>query len=76
MTKTQALAETIRRANAIFERELEVSELTLIDLNASGAEIEAAIGPDGYMRQLLEASRDEQIAAVAAWLSGTDNTLH
>ena len=40
--------------------------------------LEAAIGnPNGYARLMLQADRDQQIAAVATWLTGGDgHTLH
>jgi hypothetical protein len=55
---------------------LRTTEILLIDLGASAQEIEAAIGPDGYARKMLQEDRDQQIAAVARWLSGGDETLH
>jgi hypothetical protein len=56
--------------DAQFERELERTEATLIDIGATGPEIEAAIGRDGgYWRKALLASRAEQISAVAVWLA-------
>jgi hypothetical protein len=38
--------------------------------------LDAAIGRDGYLRRIFEEHRDREIAAVARWLNGTDNTLH
>jgi hypothetical protein len=63
------LAFTIKRANEIFEAELEQTEAALIDAGATGEQIIDAIGRDGYWRQKLEASRAEQIAAVKQWVS-------
>jgi hypothetical protein len=66
---TNFLQRTIEAADAWFERELAKSEALMIDLGSTGAEIEAAIGPEGYTRLSLERDRAEQIAAVEAWLS-------
>jgi hypothetical protein len=64
------LAETIRLANAQFERELQQTEDTLIDIGATGPEIEDMIGHGGYWRVQLEASRDAQIDEVRKWIMG------
>ena len=70
------LQRTIELCDARLEAELEKSELLLIDQGATAAEIEAALGRDGYMRKMLEKDRAEQIAEVTAWLSGNDGTQH
>ena len=76
MTNGQVLAETIARCDAVLEEQLAATEILLIDQGATAEEIEAAIGRDGYMRRMLQEDRDQQIAAVARWLAGGDDTLH
>jgi hypothetical protein len=77
MTNGQVLAETIARCDAVLEEQLAATEILLIDQGATAEEIEAAIGRDGYMRAMLCASRNEQIAAVATWLAiGDGIALH
>jgi hypothetical protein len=76
MTNGQVLAETIARCDAVLEEQLAATEILLIDQGATAEEIEAAIGRDGYMRRILQEDRDQQIAAVARWLAGGDDTLH
>jgi hypothetical protein len=72
------LRSTAWRAScdARLEAELERAEILLLDRGATAEEIEAALGPHGYMRKMLVADRDRQIAAVTRWLSSTDGTLH
>jgi hypothetical protein len=49
----------------------------LLDLGATAEELEAAIGPDGYCRKMLEEDKAAQIAEVERWLTGSDGgTLH
>jgi hypothetical protein len=47
-----------------------------LDLGGTIEEVAGAIGPSGYLRAMLCANQDEQIAAVARWLSGHDGTRH
>jgi hypothetical protein len=72
----EALALTIERCDAWLERELEAAEITLLDLGASLEEVENAIGAHGYVRRMLQADRDAQIAEVTRLLSGDSATLH
>jgi hypothetical protein len=74
MTRAEALALLIERCNAWLARELENTELLLLDHGATAEEIEAAIGRAGFCRKMLEENRDRMIAEETAWLSG--NTLH
>jgi hypothetical protein len=76
MTNAEVLKETMESCDARLEAELERAEILLLDRGATAEEIEAALGPHGYMRKMLVADRDRQIAAVTRWLSGTDGTLH
>ena len=69
--KTAQVAAAVRRP-----RRKGRAEILLLDRGATAEEIEAALGPHGYMRKMLVADRDRQIAAVTRWLSGTDGTLH
>jgi hypothetical protein len=71
MTKAEIFALTVERCNAALERELEAAEIVLVDQGATAQELEAALGPGGYTRKMLEADRDAQITQVARWLSGT-----
>jgi hypothetical protein len=48
----------------------------LVDLGGTSEEVAGAIGPNGYARLMLQADRDQQIAAVATWVTGGDDTLH
>jgi hypothetical protein len=76
MTRAEALALTVARCNEWMARELENTELLLLDHGATAEELERALGPDGYARKMLQEDRDTQIREVARWLSGNDNTLH
>jgi hypothetical protein len=76
MTRAEALALLIERANAWLAGELEITERLLLDLGATAEEIEAAIGLGGWSRKMLEESRDQQIAVEERWLMGQDNTRH
>jgi hypothetical protein len=69
MKRTEALALTVARCNEWMARELENTELLLLDHGATAEELEAAIGPGGYLRAMHCASRNEQIAEVALWLA-------
>lgn len=71
MTNSEVLAKTIAIADAWLEQELERSEIVLRDQGATEEELQAAFGPDGFVRRLLEQDRDEQIAEVQQWLDGT-----
>jgi hypothetical protein len=73
MTKAEAFALTVERAHAAVEEQLADAELDLRDQGASAEHVEDELR---CLRQLFEAHRDREIAAVAAWLSGNDNTLH
>jgi hypothetical protein len=76
MTRAEALAMTIERCDAMLEEQLAAAELLLIDLNATGEEIECAIGRDGYMRKMMQADRDAQVAAVRRWLTLGAERVH
>ena len=76
MTRAETLALTVARCNEWTARELENTELLLLDHGATAEELEAAIGPGGFCRKMLEADRDQQIAEEARWLCGNDGTLH
>ena len=73
MTKANAFALTLARCNAAVERQLEDAE---IDLRDTGATTEHVADELRCLRRLFEEHRDEEIAEVAVWLNGTDNTLH
>ena len=75
MTRLEAL-RTVISCDKYFEEQLAGAEILFVDLGATAEELEAAIGPDGFCRKMLEEDRDAQIAAVARWLSGKDGTLH
>jgi hypothetical protein len=55
---------------------LAAAEIMVVDLGGTAEEVAGAIGRDGYMRAMFFASRNEQIAATAAWLAGNDGTRH
>lgn len=76
MTRAEILALTVKRCDERFEEELTRTEILLLDLGGTAEEIEAAIGPDGFCRKMLQADRDQQIAAVARWLAIGSATLH
>jgi hypothetical protein len=76
MTRAEAIALLIERCDAIMEEQLVRTECLLIDLGATAEEIEAAIGPDGWSRRMLQEDRDQQIAIESRWLMGHDDTLH
>lgn len=76
MTREQAYTLLVRRSNEILEEQLTQSEIVLRDLGASDAEVEAALGPHGFSRKALEASRDEQIETEVAWLTGGGHVQH
>jgi hypothetical protein len=76
MTKAEVLALTIKRCDAILEEQLAAAEIVLIDCGATGAELDAAIGRDGYFRAMLRADRDAQVAAVTRFLTVGDALLH
>ena len=44
---------------------------SIANSGATLEEIENAVGPGGFMRRVLEADRDQQIAEVEKWLAGT-----
>jgi hypothetical protein len=76
MTKLEALALIVARCDAAFEEQLAAAEIVLLDLGGTTEEVAGAIGPSGYARKMLQEDRDAQIAAVVAWLTGNDGTLH
>lgn len=76
MTRAEVLKRTIDLADAWLERELENAELVLIDCGATAQECAEARTVRGYMRSMLQADRDRQIANVAAWLAGGASVLH
>jgi hypothetical protein len=76
MTRLQALRRTIELCDERLEADLASAKVLLVDLGGTSAEITAALGPNGYLRAMHYASRNEQIAAAAAWLAGGDDTLH
>ena len=73
---TNWLQRTIELCDARLEAEIESTEILMIDQGATAAELEAALGPHGWWRKMLEKDRAEQIAEVTAWLSGNDGTRH
>jgi hypothetical protein len=74
MTRAQALALTVARANAAVEQQLENAEIDLLD---QGATPEHVADELRSLRRLFEAHAGREIAAVAAWLSGdSGDTLH
>jgi hypothetical protein len=73
MTRAEALALTIARANAGVEQQLEDAEIDLLDQGASAEHIADELR---CLRLLFEAHRDRQIAKVAKWLAGAGDTLH
>ena len=75
-TMTNFLARTIALADAMVERELEAAEILMRDCGSTAAEIERALGVNGYTRKSLERDRAEQIAAVERWLTHGDDVLH
>jgi hypothetical protein len=76
MTRLEALKRTVELCDERLEADLASAEILLIDLGGTSEEVARAIGPSGYLRAMHYASRNEQIAEVAAWLTGNDNTLH
>jgi hypothetical protein len=76
MTRLAALRLTIELCDERLEAELAGAEIMLLDLGGTSEEVAGAIGPSGYLRAMLCANRDEQIAAVATWLAVGDDTLH
>jgi hypothetical protein len=77
MTKLEALRRVVVSCDEHFEADLASAEILLLDLGGTSKEVEAAIGPSGYFRAMLCASRNEQIAEVARWLScDSGDTLH
>src|SRR5262245_22168772 len=76
MTNAEALALTIKRCDAHFERELENAEIILRDLGATDAEIIAAVGSDGYARKMFAATRKEQIAVATRFFMHGDEKVH
>jgi hypothetical protein len=76
MTRAQALKLAIELCDAALERELEVSECTMIDCHATPEEIEAALGPDGFWRNMMQADRDQQVEVVVRWLAYGDERVH
>jgi hypothetical protein len=76
MTKMEAVQRVVVSCDKHFEADLANAEVLLVDLGGTPEEITAAIGPSGFVRAMLWASRNEQIAETAAWLTGSDNTLH
>jgi hypothetical protein len=77
MTRLAALRRTIALCDERLEAELAGAKLMPLDLGGTSEEVAGAIGPSGYLRAMLCASRNEQIAAAAAWLSrDSGDTLH
>jgi hypothetical protein len=70
------LAQTFRQRARLVAGYCAAPSLPKSRLNSLPTSSEAALGPHGYMRKMLVADRDRQIAAVTRWLSGTDGTLH
>jgi hypothetical protein len=73
MTKAEAFALTVQRANAAVEQQLEAIEIDLLDQGATREHVEDELRG---LRRLFEEHRDREIAAVARWLSGNETTLH
>ena len=73
MTRAEVFRLTVSRAAAAVEQQLEHVELDLLDQGAPAAHVEDELRS---LRELFEAHRDREIAKVAAWLNGTDHTLH
>jgi hypothetical protein len=78
MTRLEVLRRTVELCDEHFEADLAAAELMLLELGGTREEITAALGRNGYLRAMHYASRNEQIAEVAAWLAGGDSgdTLH
>jgi hypothetical protein len=77
ITKAEALARTIKRADELMTEGLEFCELTLRDCGCTEAELRAALGPGGYWRCKLQQARDEMVEAEALWIAfGIDGTRH
>jgi hypothetical protein len=71
-----AVEETVRRCNAAMAEQIEAAEFLLRAHGATEAEVEAAVGPHGYARRMLQEDRDAQIREVTRWLAVGDDTLH
>jgi hypothetical protein len=76
MTRLEMLRRTIELCDERLEADLASAEVLLVDLGGTPEEITAVLGRTGYLRAMHYASRNEQIAAAAAWLAGGDDTLH
>jgi hypothetical protein len=77
MTKAEALASVIRRADELMQEGLELSELELRDRGCTEAELAAALGVGGWWRRKLQQARDEMVEVEARWLAyGVDGTVH
>jgi hypothetical protein len=76
MTRLEMLRRTVGLCDERLEADLASAEVLLVDLGGTPDEITAALGRNGYLRAMHCASRNEQIAAAAAWLAGGDDTLH
>jgi hypothetical protein len=76
MTKLEALRRTVVSCDKNFAEQLASAEILFVDLGATAEELERMLGPDGFCRKMLQEDRNAQIAAVAAWLTGSDDTLH
>jgi hypothetical protein len=77
MTRLEVLRRTVELCDERLEADLASAEVLLVDLGGTPEEITAALGRNGYLRAMHCASRNEQIAEVAVWLSGdSDDTLH
>jgi hypothetical protein len=77
MTKLEALRRVVVSCDKYFAEQLVSAEILFIDLGATAEELEAALGPNGFARKMLQEDRDAQIAAVARWLAiGDGIALH
>jgi hypothetical protein len=73
MTRAPALALTIERANAAVEQQLEDATIDLLDQGATPEQVEDELR---CLRVLFREHADREIAEVARWMDGVDNTLH
>ncbi len=66
-------AELSRLYSEAAEEYLAAAEIDLLDQGASSEHVADKLAA---LRRLFAAHRDKEVAAAAAWLDGTDDTLH
>jgi hypothetical protein len=66
----------VARCDMAMLQQLRRAECLLRDLGGSPEEIARAVGPCGYVRQMLAEDRSAQINEAATWLLRGGATLH